>query len=142
MVAIFKMDVIKKLIPDKFWEITTLKIEGKHFVFDKESLKEYKEYFNDDYHIIFLENGYLCRCPKWDKNANPRNFQFFHRFLMEKELSEKGKDLHVHHLTWCKRINIKKYLIILPEKDHTITHSYGLYDTKYMQQSKWIEFDD
>lgn len=142
MVAIFKMDVIEKLIPDKIGEITILKIDGKHFIFDKESLKEYNEYFKNDFFIIFLENGYLCRRPKWDKDAKPKNFQFFHRFLMEKELSEKGEDSHIHHLTWCKRINIKKYLIIIPAKEHTIMHSYGLYDTKFMQQSKWIEFDN
>lgn len=142
MVAIFKMDIIEKLIPDKVGEIIVLKIEGKHFVFDKESLKEYNEYFNEDFHIIFLENGYLCRRPKWDKTINPKNFQLFHRFLMEKELTEKGKDLHVHHTTWCKRINIKKYLMIIPKKEHTIMHYYNLYDTKYMAKSKWLEFDD
>jgi len=142
MVAIFKMDVIRDLIPDKVGEIIVLEIEGKHFVFDKESLKEYKECFNDDFHIIFLENDYLYRRPKWDKEMNSKNFQSFHRFLMEKELSEKGENSHVHHLTWCKRINIKKYLVVIPKDNHTIMHSYGLYDTKYMQQSRWIEFDD
>jgi len=142
MVAIFKVDVIKKLIPDKVKEMQILEIEGKHFVFDKESLNEYKEYFDDCNHIIFLENGYLCRRPKWDKNTNPKNFQFFHRFLMEKELLEKGEDSHIHHLTWCKRINIKKYLIIVPKIEHILIHSYELHDTGYMAQSKWLEFND
>ncbi|GAH59144.1 unnamed protein product [marine sediment metagenome] len=132
MVAIFKMEVIKNLIPDKVDEIEVLKIEGKHFVFDKESLREYLEYFDDDYSKIFLEDGYLCRCPKWDFNMNPKKFQFFHRFLMEKELLQRGGKVHVHHLTWCKRINIKKYLLVIAKETHKDIHARSLYDRKYM----------
>ena len=142
MVAIFKMDVIENLISDKFPEITVLEIEGKHFVFDKESLNEFNEYFADDFHIIFLDNGYLCRRPKWDKDINLKNFKYFHRFLMDNELSEKGQDFQVNHLTWCKRINIKKYLIVVPKDVHDRLHEKRLRDRNLMKQSKWIEFDD
>ena len=147
MVGIFKLEVIKKLIPDKVKEMIIEKIHGKHFVFDKESYEEYKKFKDDDYFITFLENGYLCRYPKWDREkVSPKNFQFFHIWLMNDEL-EKFKEyhegpIHIHHLTWCKRINIKKYLLITLKKVHTNIHEYSLYDIKYMEKSKWIEFED
>jgi len=144
MVAIFKMDVIENLIPDKMGEITILKIEGKHFVFDKESLKEYNENFDDDYHIIFIENGYLCRYPKWDKEEmKPKNFTFFHIYLMEEEMDnyleenpDKEGPLQAHHLTMCKRINIKKYLKVLTKDEHINKLHNGYYGLT------WLEFDD
>jgi len=141
MVSLFKLEVIKKLIPD-IEDITILKIEGKYFVFDKESLKEFNEYFNNDSYIVFLENGYLCRRPKWDKEISPRNFQFFHRFLIQDEILKRGKLSEVHHLTWCKRINIKKYLKLISKEEHETLHSSGLHDRKYMKESKWLEFVD
>lgn len=150
MVTIFKMEAIKHLIPDvPLNEIELRIVDGKHFVFDKESLREFEEYFITDSHYIFLEGGYICRRPKWDKDAKPKNFTFFHRFLIEKDLfdyennnPEAKRPLQVHHLTWCKRINIKKYLKILPKDIHEIIHEKGLRDRNLMQQSKWLEFDN
>lgn len=143
MVAIFKIGVIKDLIPEINLENVEIKIvDGKHFIFDEESLREFEEYFIDDFHIIFLENGYLCRRPKWDREVKPSNFQFFHRFLMEKELTEKGKNFEVHHLTWCQRINIKKYLDVVSREVHQRLHESRLRDRSLMKQSKWIKFDN
>ena len=143
MVAIFKISVIKDLIPEiNINDIEIRIIEGKHFVFDKESLREFEEYFDDGLHIIFLENGYLCRRPRWDKNINPKNFQLFHRFLMDNKLFEKGESFQVHHLTWCKRINTKKHLIVIPKDIHDRMHEKRLGDRSLMKQSKWIEFDN
>lgn len=134
---IFDMNEIKRLLPKDFDKIITKKIKGHYFIFDKESLEEYKKF--DDYLFnITIINGYLAREMKCDKEK----ITFFHEWLIREqveEFKEKYKlfgknDIEVHHITMCKRINIKKYLQPHLKKDHrTIMHG-GYYGKPWLKK--------
>ena len=121
MVVIFKKNVIKKLIPEVFDKAIFKKIDGKYFVFDKESLKEFDR-FKHRLFNIFIMNGYLARYTK----CNVDKITFFHEWLMREKVENfreenddwKKGNVHIHHITFCKRINIKRYLKVTTKKQH------------------------
>ena len=138
MTILFEKKIIEKLIPEVKDEAIYLNIEGKYFVFDEESKREFDK-FNNDLFKIIIKNGYLARHFKGQDDSKA---EFFHEWLMREEIEKfrekneiwkKGK-VHVHHLTYCKRINIQKYLKILTEEKHNIFHS-GYYGIKYLYDS-------
>lgn len=103
-----------------------LKINGKYFVFDKESKDEFDK-FNDDLFRVTVYNGYLARHLKCQDESK---VTFFHEWFMREEIEKfreehdywKAGKVHVHHTTYCKRINIKRYLGIFTEDEHEKFH--------------------
>lgn len=75
-------------------------------------------------YILIQENGYLAR-----KDKLTGRIDYFHRFLMNKEIMElikrkgyKAFQLHVHHDNEHINDNQKKNLIILDEEEHKEHH--------------------
>ena len=134
MVKIFKKSVIESLVPEIKEKLIYKRIKGKFFVFDNESLKEFED-FSDNLHNVILIKGYLARELKGDKTYTT----FFHEWLMREKVEEfKEKNeiwgkwkVHIHHITFCKRINVKKYLKILTDEEHNKLHK-GYYGLKYI----------
>ena len=137
MVDVFIQDKIKKLIPDDFDKATIIKIDGKYFVFDDESFEKYKLFSEADHLFRIIEiDGYLVRERKCDGKLTS-----FHRWLMDDEIEKIYEedngllkdDLEVHHLTMCKRINMKKHLKVVDKKKHKILHS-GYYGIDWLEK--------
>ena len=113
---------IEKLIPEKVKEAFYVEIKGKIFIFDKESYEEYKNFKNSLYKIGIID-GYLARRLKGDLD----HVTYFHRWLMQREVEEfcEKQDCaqaDVHHLTYCKKINIKRYLTPVTREQHKKMH--------------------
>jgi hypothetical protein len=139
MAILFKREVIEEIIPETINESIFLKIKGKFFVFDEESKKDYDQFNNDLFNIVII-NGYLARELKCGGKIT-----FFHEWLMRAEV-EKFKEnnnlsehLQIHHTTFCKRINIRRYLKIITKEQHKRLHGGSYGGLKYVYDDNDIE---
>ncbi len=119
MTEIWNLENLKRLLEDKFEERILGKFKGKIFIFDKESYNEFKKFQTT--HWIDVEDGYLIG----ERKNEPDKWDFFHVWLMQEEVQLKKKyfkDIEVHHTTYCKRINMRKFLKALTKKEHNKLH--------------------
>ena len=136
MTKVLNLKIVEELIPDKIHEAIACRIQGRIFIFDKESFAEYQTFKKGPSRIEII-NGYLARVPPGE-NSEP---VFFHEWLM-REVGE-GRfrgDLQIHHTTYCKKINIKKYLRRVTKKEHEILHG-GYSGLRLMRDDIEIEID-
>jgi len=105
-------------------------------------LEEYKKFNNELFRIV-IENGYLARILKTLSEDN--KICFFHEWLMREDV-EKFRDnnkewkkgiVHIHHLTFCKGVNIKKYLKVMMGDKH-----YSLHGTIHLGDIEESDLED
>lgn len=121
MAIIINLAYIEKLLgKEEAKKAIVKRVKGKVFVFDEESYKEFKK-FEILYHIE-VNDGYL----EGEKKGDPDNYIGFHVWLMKGEVQSFKRDaidkVNVHHLTFCKRINIKKFLRVVTRQQHLKLH--------------------
>jgi hypothetical protein len=137
MTTIIDFGVIEKLLGNRVKDTIPVKIKGKYYFFDKESLLEFEK-FKKTHVNLQLEDEYINA----ELKENVDITHFFHVWLMrdeiEKEKSPFPQELEVHHITFCKRINMKGFLKVVTKKKHKILHSGNYHGIRFNDNEKWL----
>jgi len=113
--------------------------KGITFIFCKEGYRLFNEEFNDKYHHIIINKGYLSREHNGHDYPYCLDIKEFHRWFMRDEVKKLAnelecseKDIHVHHKNEKKWDNTLNNLEILHKDNHAKKHGFDI----------WLNFEE